>query len=245
MKKILFFVAFAATVFAASAVDKTWTFDGVNAFGTGPGLTAAQETKTIDGLTFNNGTNTNTNFCAITTNNKTINGVPYTHRMQLNGAGYGTGANSAAPTQRYLSFNVSGNSTIQYAFITGSSSATRSIIISDGTQVLKAESDANVGTYGTYSYTGGAATLYVYGDAAINIYMLAVSNLAAAVQQISADLLAKQGDALVNPTGLEVEILSVTGASVLKSSEASISLASLPKGIYIAKTSQGTLKFIK
>jgi len=245
MKKIVLLVAFAATVFAASAVDKTWIFDGSSAFGTGPGLTGAQETKTIDGLTFNNGTNTNTNFCAITTNTKTINGVTYTHRMQTNGAGFAGGADQGVPTQRYLSFNVNGNSTIQYAFITGSSSATRSIIISDGTSVLNSLSDSNTGTYGSYSYTGGAATLYVYGDAAINIYMLAVTNLTAAVQQVSADLLAKQGDALVNPTGLEVEVLSVTGTSVLKSSDLTISLATLPKGIYIAKTSEGTLKFIK
>lgn len=79
----------------------------------------------------------------------------------------------------------------------------------------------------------------------LSLTEFSVTFLSSGVNNVSADVLAKIGDALVNPQGLDVEILSVTGAAVAKSTDASISIASLPKGVYIAKTSQGILKFIK
>lgn len=62
---------------------------------------------------------------------------------------------------------------------------------------------------------------------------------------ISSSLLSKVADELVNPTNLEVEVYSVSGVKVLTSSAASISVSGLANGAYIAKTAEGTLKFVK
>ncbi len=62
---------------------------------------------------------------------------------------------------------------------------------------------------------------------------------------IAADVLSKVGNDLVNPTNLEVTVISVAGGKVLTSSASSISVAGLASGVYVAVTAEGTLKFVK
>lgn len=60
---------------------------------------------------------------------------------------------------------------------------------------------------------------------------------------ISNDILKKSGSELVNPTNLKVEIYNTLGARILNSKESSINLSGLAKGVYVAKTNAGVLKF--
>jgi hypothetical protein len=69
-------------------------------------------------------------------------------------------------------------------------------------------------------------------------------SLASGTQNLSVSLLAKLGNELQNPTNAEVDIYTVTGACVLRSNHSAINLNQLTKGVYIAKTNAGVLKFV-
>lgn len=172
MKKlfILFFSFFA--VVSMNAADRIWNF---STWPTTTGYTAIY--TAVDSLMIFNPTLA-TNLCAINANTKTINSVTYTQRCQLNGAGYSSTTGFAAlPTQRFLAINVTGPSTISVAFITGSSSATRTCFITDGTNTIASAADSNTGTLVTGNYTGGPGKIYIFGDAAINLYMVSATNI--------------------------------------------------------------------
>lgn len=62
-------------------------------------------------------------------------------------------------------------------------------------------------------------------------------------QVVAENILSKSGSELLNPTNVEVMIYNVLGTRILNSKESSISLAGLSKGVYIAKTNAGMLKF--
>jgi hypothetical protein len=62
---------------------------------------------------------------------------------------------------------------------------------------------------------------------------------------VADNLLMKRGEVLVNPSNLKVEIYNISGALVLSSNEATINLSDLPRGIFIAKSKVGVLKFVK
>lgn len=57
-------------------------------------------------------------------------------------------------------------------------------------------------------------------------------------------LLNKKGNELVNPTNLDVEIYNTVGTRILSSKNANINLSGLNKGVYVAKTNAGVLKFV-
>ena len=68
--------------------------------------------------------------------------------------------------------------------------------------------------------------------------------LGAAVQRVvSEDLLKKSDNKLLNPTNLEVEVYNTLGSRILSSKETSINISGLTKGVYVAKTNAGVLKF--
>jgi len=123
---------------------------------------------------------TNTNFGAITSNNATFSdGFTATQRFQMNGGGYPSGAFQAMPTQRYLFIDVSGNCTVKVWFKTGSNGAVRTMYVSNGTASIGSET-TNTGSntdFGivTANYTSGAGRIYIYGDAACNLYKVSVS----------------------------------------------------------------------
>lgn len=123
---------------------------------------------------------TNTNFGAITANNLTFeDGYSATRRFQMNGGGYPSGEFSPMPTQRYLFFGVSGSCTVKVWFRTGSNGTQRTLHFTNGTTVL-GETTTNAGGNGDFpiftgTYTGGAATLYLYGSLALNLYKVEVT----------------------------------------------------------------------
>lgn len=250
MKKLFLAVALIATTLTANAVDKQWNF---STWALTPGGYPAAYTV-VDELMLCNPTLSAT-FGVIDGSNKTIDAVSYTQRIKLGGGG-GVVAPTYKPTQRTLAVNVAGNSTIAIAFVTGSTGASRSCIVTDGTNLVGTAAESlNAGVTLNCTYTGGPATLYIYGDASINIFNISITNVTTAsatsplatsvADAVASDVLSKVGDELVNPTNLEVEVYSVLGAKVLTSSAASISVSGLANGVYVAKTAEGTLKFIK
>lgn len=69
-------------------------------------------------------------------------------------------------------------------------------------------------------------------------------SLASGTQNPAVSQLSILGIELQNPMNVEVDIYSFTGACVLRSNDAAINLSQLPKGVYIAKTNTGVLKFV-
>ncbi|MDR0833495.1 MAG: hypothetical protein LBN93_04820 [Candidatus Symbiothrix sp.] len=174
---------------SANAQNYDWNFSNNWA-----GATAGySESDTVDGLYIYAGTGTNMG--AITAGAAEIEGVSYTVRFQFNGAGY-SGANATdavptvnMPTQRYVSFPVNGNVKVDVVGTTGSSSSDRKIFLTDGTNLIGefvyAAADGKLKR--TVNYTGGAATLYLFCNAACNIYEIIVTGGSAAVSEITAD----------------------------------------------------------
>jgi hypothetical protein len=62
---------------------------------------------------------------------------------------------------------------------------------------------------------------------------------------VPSEILKKVGNKLVNSTAVEVQVYNTLGARILSSKDASINLSGLTKGVYIAKTNFGVLKFAK
>ena len=185
MKRSVLFLVFALVAILgakAQTVVYDWNFSDATVWDQNFGGYPAGETTTVAGLSFTPGTSP-ANFGATNASSKTVDEVDYSTRMQMNGGGY-TGAASAdvtplvnMPTQRYLSFEVDGDVTVDIVGISGSSSESRKIFLTDGTNLI--------GTYNfsgtdasmkTVSYEGDATTLYVFCNASCNIYRITVTS---------------------------------------------------------------------
>ncbi len=182
MKKTLLLIS--VTILLSIGLQaQEWNFgnDSIN-FPDYPGL-PAETTVTINGLSITSGPAV-TNMGIVEPNQKTIGTTTYHRRFKFNGGGY-TGAAAGdllpsvnMPTQRYISFPVTGNRTILVHGITGSSSSARKLFVTDGTNYIGAmDFPASSGTLteATLNYTGPAATLYIFCSNSVNLYYLNVT----------------------------------------------------------------------
>ena len=262
MKKLLLIALSLLFIVASSFGQKIWDFGNntasfpLNSTGVGTGPFPI----TIDGLSIT-GISTNANMAVIEASPKTFtnsNNVAFTfaNRLKFNGAGY-TGAAATdvtplvnMPTQRYLSFNVSGNSTIYMIGITGSSSSARKIFVTDGTNLIgSVDFPASSGPVndGTITYTGGATTLYVFCNSSCSLHYLSATNVITAVNNIFEDNnIAYNGTEITNNKNLHLSIFDATGKRILNSRK-SISTSNLPQGLYMVRAEgyKDVLKFIK
>lgn len=117
-----------------------------------------------------------TNFGKINSSNK----GSYTKRFQLGGGGAPL-ENTGTPTQRFVYFNVNGNSDITVQAIAGGS-GDRYLCISDGVNILKRALLSSNLTEVTASYTGDAGVIYIYGEQANNIYDIKATNVGTTVK---------------------------------------------------------------
>lgn len=270
MKKTLLIIAVALTTVVALNAQQTkiWNLGGDptvgNAWATSAGIGKGDGTEgnpafpvSIDGLAMT-GISTNANMGAVNASPKTFtdaNNVSYefANRFQFNGGGYPGAANTDAtpsvnmPTQRFLSINVTGNSTIYAIGITGSSSTARSIFVTDGTNLV-GKMDfpaASVLNDATVNYTGNAATLYLFCNAACNLAYLSATNVAtSSVKSILSNKgISFNGTEITNPNGLELEVYSAIGTKIITSNTA-ISAKKLQKGVYIVRA-KGTKDVLK
>jgi hypothetical protein len=250
MKKtlLLFALAIVATgVFA----QKVWNFS-VDPFGAN-GMAGASApinftaNFTYDGLTA--GTDGTAMF-TLTANAKTIDGTAYTHRLQTGGGG-GAVAPSKIPVTRYLSFYVSGASTIKIGAISSNSAQSRTLIIVNEDQSV-IDSIVNVigsaaATY-TYEYKGGASKIYIYSRASgVNYYYLSATNVVSSVNNVFADKgIFFNGKVVENSKQLSMEIFDVVGKK-LGTTNQNFNMQNLPNGIYMVKAEgvDGAMKFTK
>lgn len=197
----------------------------------------------INGLAIT-GISGNTNMGAVNASEKPFGTFTFPNRFQFNGAGY-SGALATdvtptvnMPTQRYLSFNVSGNSTIYVIGITGSSSSARKLFVTDGTNFVGSV-DFLASTSlsdGTITYTGGAATLYVFCNQACNLTYLSATNVVLTlVKQVFSDKgVTFNGSEISNTKNASLEVYNILGKKVI-SSTTSISTKNFTKGIYVVR----------
>jgi len=199
------------------------------------------------------GISTNANMGAVNASAKTFGSYSFVNRFQFNGAGYtGAAAGDATPlvnmpTQRFLTFNVSGNSTVYMIGITGSSSSERKVFVTDGTNYVGSVTfpAASALSDGTINYTGGATTLYVFCNASCNLALLSATNVvASSVPSILSDKgITFNGSEITNTKGLEIEVYNALGKRIT-SSISSIPTNNFQKGMYIVRIA-GTSDVLK
>jgi len=229
------------TVFGVNA-QTVWNFaNDSTTFPISAGISAAT-TVTINGLSITSGA-TPVNMGQIELSKKTFNSVDYFHRFKLNGGGYtGSAATDVTPTanmptQRYISFVVSGNSSIYAIGVTGSSSSARKVFVTDGTTLIgtmdfPASTSLNEATV---TYTGAATTLYMFGNASVNLYYLSATSVITSINKVLSDKgVSFNGSEILNSKGLSLEVYNVLGKRVA-SSMTSISTTNFQKGVYIVR----------
>ena len=264
MKKTLLFTAIACMTFFGANAQTVWNLggdpvavtNGAAAFpisagiGTGDGTTGNPAFPVvINGLSIT-GFPTNANMGAVNAsaktftdaNNKSYN---FANRFQFNGSGYAGALNTDAtpavnrPTQRFLSFPVSGNSTVYAIGVSGSSSQARNIFVTDGTNFVGSMSFPAATTLNDaiVTYTGPATTLYVFCNAACNLHYLSATGVVTSVKPILSDKgVSFNGTEISNSKGLSLEVYNVLGKKVAVS-KTSISATNFKKGVYIVRIS--------
>ena len=167
MKKFFTLIAAAMMVVGANA-QKEWNFSNWEA--------KDYANETIEDLTVYSGTDATGKAAVVTidANNKTIDGVKYTQRLKLGGAG--SFSEAGEPVSRILAFNVTGNAKIEVALTTSNKTDNRVLHVDAAangtkTEVQLVNCTANEAVTKTIDYTGGAATIYLYSESGgINIY---------------------------------------------------------------------------
>lgn len=167
----------------------------------------------------------------------------------------------AIPTTSYLSFNVDGNVDITlYCNPKDAVAKILNVVNSSGvvvqtitTSAVSSPLNTNAEVI-TVTYTGPATKLTIYPTYSYNynisclfIYAIAVKDNPPTIinENVAAVAIKKVGNQIQNDKAASVEIYTVLGAKVLVSSETSIDISGLASGVYIARTSSGSLKFIK
>ena len=260
MKKTLLLTVATLLITTGSFAQKVWVVgnDPVNfpvssGIGAGPDLTVYK-----DGLGIHTGTVTNTNMGQVEASHvsspKTFGEASYPNRFKFNGGGYsGAATSDVTPTvnmntQRYLTITVSGNGTIKVQAISGNSSETRRLFITDGTNLIgtMVYPGGSSITEETVTYSGPATTLYLFTNQAINLYRIEASSyITASVNQVLSDKgISYNGNEIVNRDKIAIEIYDVLGKRIAASNN-NISVTNYDKGVYFVRAagSKETLKF--
>ena len=248
MKKKLLIGLFALMGVMSSAQTKIWDFGNDAAtWPLSPGI--GTEPMVVDNLGLFP-IPTNTNFGAVNANNLTFgDGYSATRRFQMNGAGYPAGPFMAMPTQRYLFFGVSGSCTVKVWFRTGSNGAVRTMYVSDGNAAV-GSSTTNSGGNGDFpilqaNYTGGATTLYIYGDAACNLYKVEVTGATVSTtlsnnefSKIDTEIYSIGKTVFLSNilTDTKIQVFAITGALIREFNTSNNTNFDIPQnGIYLIK----------
>lgn len=185
MKKILLLALVAISLNGFAQTTKTWNFSEAP-FGEGTTIDFTT-TQVIDGLTI--GTDGEKTF-SLDANNKSLDGISYTHRLKTGGGG-SPKEDSKIPTTRYLKIDVAGNSTINIAMMSSNKTDARTLIIVNTDETVSHEITDIKGDalYGfTYEYEGGPTSLYFYSQSGgVNYYSFSASNLSSSVNTVNAN----------------------------------------------------------
>ncbi len=190
MRKLLLFVALATFSMTTFGQTTVWNVgnDATN-FPVSAGIGAGPDKSVyVNALGIHTGSATNTNMGQVEANSKTFTSATdveysFVNRFKFNGAGLSTDdftdglPNLLMPKQRYLTIDVAGNSTLYFIGTSGSSSSARKMFVTDGEKMI-GTLDYPDGTLkeGTVNYTGAATKLYIFCNAAINLYYISATN---------------------------------------------------------------------
>ncbi|MGF7139260.1 T9SS type A sorting domain-containing protein [Roseimarinus sediminis] len=134
------------------------------------------ETAVIEGLTIYANADKKV---TVDANNKSVEGMDFTHRLKLGGSG---SMEEGVPVARVVGFDVPGNTTITVAAMSSSSSSDRELVIltaeGDTIDIFPALGESI--SMASYEYTGGATSIYLFSKSSgINIYYIkAISTVA-------------------------------------------------------------------
>lgn len=246
MKKTLLILVMAFSTITVMNAQKVWVVgnDATNfpisaGIGAGPDLVVYQ-----DGLGIHTGSATNTNMGQVEALAKSFGDVSYPNRFKFNGGGYPSAAatdeipTTNMPTQRFLTITVSGPGTIAIQGVTGSSSSSRRLFITDGTDLVGTMifPEGSAISEETVTYSGGPATLYIYCNAALNLYNISASSyITASIENVIKDNgITVSNSKINNPKSLSLEVYNLLGKNIAKANT-SISTANFQKGVYVVK----------
>lgn len=189
MKKLLFslMIAGASAVTFNAQTDKIWSWSANSS-------TAYSDNTLVDNLAFIPGGGTGFGVVDKSDVNFPENGPELpaysgSFRLKTGGNSYGnsTPSNFASFTRRYFYFKVEGASKIKIYFRHGSSSGTRTLFVTDGTNVIGskaitagATADTQLGSF-VVDYTGGASNIYFGGTDNVSIYKIEATNVGVTV----------------------------------------------------------------
>lgn len=242
---ILFFSAF-----SVNAQTKVWDF------GTWSASVAYTSTATVDNLTIVPGAQTT--FGVVEANNFTFSPDNFAGTKRFKFGATSGGFATKVPTDRYLTFPVSGSCKVKVWFRTANSASARTLKLSDGTDLVGSQISGVNGTGETgkdfgildVDYTGGAATLYLYGES-VNLYKIEVSGSGAST--LDTEKFNKEDFASVYSNGklvfvsnvksdTQIDVYGISGVLVKSFKTGSDTSFNLNTGIYIvkSKSAEGT-----
>ena len=265
MKKTLLLLIMAVAVSGTALGQRVWNFgnDNVN-FPLSSGIGAGPDRSVfVQDLGIHTGAVTGTNMGSITAHIRTFGAFSWVNRFQFHGAGY-TGAAiddlvpaTNRPTQRFITLRVTGPGTITIHGMTGNAGQNRRLFVTDGTNLISANlfPASDQVSEAVVNYTGGPAVLFMYCNAAINLYRLeatsatthVLSDISTNVARVLSDKgIQFNGREVLNPFNVKLEVFNVVGKRIATSNTA-INVAGFEKGIYFVRSAdvKGTLKFSK
>jgi hypothetical protein len=166
MRRFFTFLILATfTVFVSTAQEWNISSEDFNQLG------VLEETTEVNGLTIYAHSGKKVEIDA---NNKSLDGMDYTHRLKLGGSG--DFDENGLPLGRVLAFPVSGNTKITVTGMSSSSGEDRELYIAVDHQDSVFAVFPALGpdiSKGEYNYTGGAGTIFLYSPSnGVNIYHL-------------------------------------------------------------------------
>ena len=174
MKKLLLSLSliFSVSAFVNAQTTQEWNISNFTA-------ESITEPKVVDGLTMHDKPtqkedgSTEAPKMAIDANSKKIDGFEFTQRLKFGGSASVEGE-SLLPTNRYVSFDVAGNTTITVYGMSSSKNAERTLMITDGIkEIATLVNDGVAIDKVETTYTGSAATIYLYSvTSGFNIYYI-------------------------------------------------------------------------
>jgi hypothetical protein len=260
MKQKLLFLTLllVASIATTNAQTKVWDFGGdpnytsaaqialwpIAAFNAGEGLTVVKDGLSLVGDSSGDKFGKIENSGGKTWDAGTADEYTAVNRFKFDG---GSGAIDAMPSFSYLSFPVSGAVDVKVWFRSGSSSADRTLYISDGTTVINsfdAIVDNTDATTITANYTGTGGRIYIYDSNSFNLYKIEVTGVGADVLAVNKfnNVINTTVKAIGNKifvsnvdTNTEINIYSITGALVKQINTNKNTDFELKAGLWIAK----------
>lgn len=173
-------------------------------------------------------------------------------RLQLNGL---TSVPTSVPTANYIAFKVDGNATITLNCLTTTTTGSSTINLMNTSNSVVATATCTTGSSNAttqvinINYIGSATKLYLFSSSTtgINVYSITViDNPSTDNYSTQAETkLKKVGEVLQNEEAEDVVVYNLSGIKVLSSHDTEIQISALPKGVYVANTAKGSMKFIK